>query len=357
MNDNEEEREDAGFENALDSEAQTPTHQDGNGELPAPISNVAKRLARVPRQEQKEQAEKLWNFLSQDERDLSALNAEHLAVVLLVIVPDTMQLCVIHSMGYGTKTFLTFSPVAGKVLGLVGDGDADIDPDPVVLSPSVFKYMKMLVPTEAQVDVAIAAGKPVEARNVTTTADDLMQAVPVPAFVVYDGLGDGDLDPMELFPRLNLLDGLADWKVAAKNLAAAAMVKLRSTDPKAFVADLQQIPMHVLTHCRSNYTSSGLESQGRDGGDDFKAEMLRGICSTFGIKYTGKVVEAMQKEITNGLSVTEELSKVPNGSSKNNVKRAPAKDACPVYIKDAGTYDETFLKLVNVILHESTRDS
>ncbi len=172
--------------------------------------------------------------MTKDDKDLSELNAEHLAVVLLVIVPDTMQLCIIHSMGYGTKTFLIGSPVAEKVLGLVGDRDADIDQDPVVLSPSVFKYMKMLVPTEAQVDVALAAG------NVTMKADELMQAVPVPAFVVYDGLDDGDLDLMELYPRLNLLDGLANWKVAANNLAAVAMVKLRSTDLKAFVADLQQ---------------------------------------------------------------------------------------------------------------------
>ncbi|GFH51926.1 predicted protein [Chaetoceros tenuissimus] len=89
----------------------------------------------------------------------------------------------------------------------------------------------------------------------------------------------------------------------------------------------------------------------------FKADMLKGICSTLGIKYTGKRVEEMRRDISNTLSVKEELGKVANGSTKNNVKRAPPKDACPVYIKDAGTYDETFLKLVNVILHESARAS
>lgn len=71
-----------------------------------------------------------------------------------------------------------------------------------------------------------------------------MQAIPIPAFVAYDGLREGDLEPMEMYMQLNLLDGNDGWKIAARNLAKAAMVKLQSTDPKkAFVPELvKRIP-------------------------------------------------------------------------------------------------------------------
>ena len=64
----------------------------------------------------------------------------------------------------------------------------------------------------------------------------------------------------------------------------------------------------------------------------------------------------MRKEITNVISVRKELGKIANGSTKSNIKKAPAKDSCPLYIKE-NAYEATFLKLVNVILHEKPRSS
>ncbi|GFH50523.1 predicted protein [Chaetoceros tenuissimus] len=83
MNDNEESIGEAGFVNALDAVAETPTQPEdgGNGELPSPVSNVAKRFAETPRQEQKEQATQVWNFLAQNEKDLTAAKELLLQVV------------------------------------------------------------------------------------------------------------------------------------------------------------------------------------------------------------------------------------------------------------------------------------
>lgn len=94
-------------------------------------------------------------------------------------------------------------------------------------------------------------------------------------------------------------------------------------------------------------------------GQDFKSlksEMLKGICSSRGITYTSKNIDTMRKDISNVVSLSEELGKIANGSTKSNVKKAPAKDSCPLYIKDTA-YEATFLKLVNVIMHEKTRAS
>ena len=94
-------------------------------------------------------------------------------------------------------------------------------------------------------------------------------------------------------------------------------------------------------------------------GQDFeklRSEMLKGVCSSLNITYTGKNVDHMRKEITNVVSVKEELGKIANGSTKNKVKRASKKDSCPDYIKE-NAYEVTFLKLVNVILHEKNRTS
>lgn len=161
MSNNKETKEDSKFGEARESESdslQLPT-QENNGDLPAAVSNVAQKFAEVARADQRAQTKKVWEFLLKEEKDLMALNLEQLAIVLLVIVPETMKLRVVHSMGYGTHTFTTVNPMAGKVLGLIGDGDEDLDPDPVVLPATIFKHMKMLVPMEAEADVAIAGGK------------------------------------------------------------------------------------------------------------------------------------------------------------------------------------------------------
>ena len=231
-------------ETPTDQQPPQPTLEgEENGELPAPLSNVAKQLAKVSKEEQRVQVESMWDFLGKSTKDLNALNADHLAIVLLVIVPGTASLRAIHSLGFGTQTFMTVNPVAGKILGLVGDGDTEIEPDSVVLPPAIFNEVEYLVPTDAQAEDSVENGSAIAAKDVTEKEKSMM-AVPLPAYLVYDGLAAKDVDARVLYNRLELsMEEPTAWSVTAQTLAKMAMVRYRMSDTKPHMQEvLARVP-------------------------------------------------------------------------------------------------------------------
>lgn len=194
---------------------------------------MAKQLAKTSREDQKTKTRRVWDFLTEQDKDLNALNNDQLAVAFLMVVLEKMDIRVLHSIGYGTKNFMTVSPVAGKVLGMFEDGDEDMAPDIVVLQNTILNIRDTLIlPPRNRILESVESGIPIPAKDVELRGQTLL-ATPVPAFVVYDGMTTGDLDPWTIYKRLDLgVDGVSEWKSGAMKLLAMVMMKLRANDMK-----------------------------------------------------------------------------------------------------------------------------
>ena len=215
------------FENAM--EAQTQDQLQEQGELPTPSSMVAKHMHGTSMDDQRAQVTKIFDYLhGTDDPDLAVLNEGTGSTVFLVCTPLPRQkVRVLHTLRYGTKTLLQKNPMEGKIVGLFGGGDDGETPRPIRIETSPFKKVEVLVPTKEQVTECLSTDSTtIKALDVekANARETILRAAPVPAYVVYDGLDETELDAQEVLKRLDYLDGDAAWKVHAENFVRATFV-------------------------------------------------------------------------------------------------------------------------------------
>ena len=218
--------------------AYVPTHF--NGELPAAKGDVAKELDSSTKQDQRERAQYLFDFLSNDGSDLRGLNDSQGAYTALVAVPDTHKVKVIYGMGYGTQGVGPASPIATKILAMYGEGGNNIGSPPVLISDGAVRTMtKILTPTDDVVQTAFqnghVLGRPVIRANLLTATEDIMKMVPIPAYLVLDGLED-DIEAAVVYERLLLSSHDSTMKTHALAFLRAVLVgNFRQADEKPFI--------------------------------------------------------------------------------------------------------------------------
>ena len=209
----------------------TETHEEyliEEGELPTPTSHVTNHMHKTSLTDQRDQAKKIFNYLYNTETpDLAALNEGTGSTVFLVCTP--MPRCtvrVLYTLQYGTKTLLHKNPMEGKIVGMFGGGDDGETPRPVCIKENPFKKVEVLVPTKYQIVDCIMGSSTVKALDVekATLKSQILRAAQVPAYVVYDGLEETELEVQVILDHLRHLDGNADWKKHAENFVRTTYI-------------------------------------------------------------------------------------------------------------------------------------
>ena len=214
-------------EGGVEAPTQGETYEIQEGELPTPTSHVANAMHKTSLADQRDQVDKIFTYLYHTDPDLAALNEGTGSTVFLVCTPTPKcTVRVLHTLRYGTKTLLHTNPMEGKIVGMFGGGDDGETPRPICIKENPFRTVDVLVPTKEQTDACIMGSSTIKALEVekATTKSRIMKAAPVPAYVVYDGLEETELEAQTVLDRLLHLDGDAEWKEHAVNFVRATYV-------------------------------------------------------------------------------------------------------------------------------------
>ena len=213
--------------------------------LPIAHGKIAKQFAKTSRQLQVNQAEEMAVFINTQE-DRSALNLDSNLVAFLIAIPNSrkVRLCYGTGNGFGL-TGITTNHLQAHMLTLSGEHDTTTMTSPSILTfpPETLDLLSFKVPTNEEFETErtkLGAGDAVNNKKVWFKAANLTQqvelpkAVPIPAFLVYDGFA-GDLDAIEVFERLTLeLTDVAQCPTLVANLTAflkAVVVSSKTTEP------------------------------------------------------------------------------------------------------------------------------
>ena len=217
--------------------AYVPTHFDG--QLPDAVGEVATCLAAVPVLEQRTTAGDLCNFLDNPTNDLAALNGEARCFTAIINLPNSHKVRVLYGLGFGTAGIGQRSPLANKLLAMYSEGGTIGPPPVLVLDATIRTKLNIPNPTNQEIEDAFTAGhtvdRPVQmARNVNQKMD-LIRVVPIPAYLVYDGLNE-DLDAAMVYERLRSSAHNGAWKDTGLAFCRSCMVGTwRQTDHKPFL--------------------------------------------------------------------------------------------------------------------------
>ena len=110
---------------------------------------MAKELDKTPTHDHFRIAAHLQAFLLHDSPDLTQINdAENKPVVGIINIPKSSTIQVLHSFGVGINPIGGSSPIAGKILSLVGDGSSANPPQAIVFPREVFHKTSIRVPDQ-----------------------------------------------------------------------------------------------------------------------------------------------------------------------------------------------------------------
>ncbi len=111
------------------------------GQLPAPEGNIAKTIdsSRATKEEQRQAASDLNDFLKDPASNLRGLNGEPRIFMAMIMVPGKPELKILYGFELGTVARIGgISPIKDKILALSGDGGPTIGfPQVLVLDPNV----------------------------------------------------------------------------------------------------------------------------------------------------------------------------------------------------------------------------
>jgi hypothetical protein len=206
-----------------------------NGEWPAAVGKLAKYFAEHGNvTTDKQTAEDVFAFLQRANSNLSDLNEFNDASFFLINVPNSTRVRVLYGIRSTTDTPLN-PDATRKLRFLTQDLPDDTAKAPGVLElpTSVRDKVTMAVPSDASFDAlevwpttwnAFLGSALTDAVNV-----EIMKIVPVPFFVVRDGL-EGDLSAQNVYERLTSMD---DWEAKPYLRHAVDFVKACTTKYRA----------------------------------------------------------------------------------------------------------------------------
>lgn len=176
-------------------------------DFPAPEGSVPSIFQAIPLLRQRLQSEQFFEFAANPDADLLQFNADVVPRTALICLPRSSKVKVVYCPGRGSSPIGEESPLENKHLFLTGDADQELgDPTPVVLNENVFQTQNVAVMTHEQFSTALTDKGPtyryplIQRRSIAT-ANSIMKAAPVPAYIVYDGF-HRNLDAAEVYERL-----------------------------------------------------------------------------------------------------------------------------------------------------------
>jgi hypothetical protein len=184
-----------------------------NGTLPGPVGNIAGTLSGLDIAVHRQRAVDLYQFLVRENKDLLELNMDSQCRTIIIGLPSSSKVRVLHSAGCGSSGIGAISQIDGKLLFLTGDGGNDIGtPVPMVLpSEAVEQHEAITMSPEQFVTNLTDKGQnftwPLTKRTQAVANDkvSIMNLAPIPAFLVLDGFTK-DICAAELYERVMSLD-------------------------------------------------------------------------------------------------------------------------------------------------------
>jgi hypothetical protein len=214
------------------------------GELPAPHGNVPGIISDFSLADQRKHASELYAFFNDEDQPLLEMNADTTPRVAIVSIPQTAKVRVVYGMGFGSRGIGQTSAISGRFVMLHGDGGKDLGPPSVLVLPKeVVDTHKVHGMTHEQFSARLLEkGEnftyPLLARTkLTAKAEDILQLVPIPAYLVYDGFHK-DLNAAEVYERLiamDVTDELFYMHRHARRFLLSCLSGHNTADPKPYV--------------------------------------------------------------------------------------------------------------------------
>jgi hypothetical protein len=213
-----------------------------DGSLPLPTALVARELHRTPRETQLQQATEYFDFLTNTTSNMLELNSDDVVRTAIIGLPNTSEVKIVYSGGFGSSGIGRSSSEDGKFLFLCGDGGDDIGTPATLSLPATIRTLaKVAIMSPVQFTIKVIEkgadfSWPLYNRDRVSESQDIMQIAPIPPFLVYDGFGK-DLNAALIYERILFTDrdGLPLYQ-HAKQLLLACLSKHNAADPKPYIA-------------------------------------------------------------------------------------------------------------------------
>jgi hypothetical protein len=184
-----------------------------NGNLPGPVGNIAVLLSRMDIVAHCQRAVDLYQFLVRKDKDLLKLKMDSHCKTVVIGLPLSSKVRVLHSAGCGSSSIGAISQIDGKLLFLSGDRGNDIGiPVPMVLPTEILEQNDTIAMSHEQFVNNLTDKRqnftwPLTKRTQSLANDrvSIMKIVPFPAFLILDGFTK-DICAAELYERVMLLD-------------------------------------------------------------------------------------------------------------------------------------------------------
>jgi hypothetical protein len=220
-------------------------------ELPTATTNIGRVIAATEMAEQHQQAVDFYNFLKDENRLLTQLNADTAPRTAIICIPGLSHVKTVYGASIGASGIGKNAPTDGKLLVLHGDGGADIGtPHPFVLPIDTLSQREVGVMTDDQFRTAVTAAgadfqHPLLARHKVNNTETIFQIAPVPGFLVYDGFSS-DLHAALLIERLDAIDtdGI-EMYAHLKHLLLACLTPHNVNQNKPYIAQQYLLQMPV----------------------------------------------------------------------------------------------------------------
>ena len=119
--------------------------------LPGSDTNIGNLIATTPIEEQHQIAIDFHTFLTENDRQLSQLNADTIPRTAVIGMPGSELVKIVYGAGIGVSAIGQHSPINSKLLLLHGDGGPDIGfPHPYVLPLETITAAEVAVVTDDQ---------------------------------------------------------------------------------------------------------------------------------------------------------------------------------------------------------------
>ncbi len=187
-----------------------------DGVLPTAASKIAQIFSNSTKEMQVQKCAEMATFLASDEPDIASLNLDTSHVPFLIAIPgNTRKVRVVFGVGTGFGlNGIGPNPIQSNVLALAGEYEAGVSfPQVLVLPRDTVDPSKHYIPTDREFEEERKKLLPGDALNNKSTwfkysslnkEADLPYAVPIPAYLVYDGFNN-DIDAVIVYERVKAM--------------------------------------------------------------------------------------------------------------------------------------------------------
>ena len=161
--------------------------------LPGADTNIGNIIANTPIEDQRTQCIDFYNFLTDENHQLSQLNLDTIPRIAIIGMPGSSLIKVVYGAGIGVSPIGQHTPIDDRLLLLHGDGGPEIGtPQPFTLPFTTFEKNEVATMTIDQFKTTVTTKgsdfqHPLLPRNRVLTTKNIMQIAPIPAYLVYDG--------------------------------------------------------------------------------------------------------------------------------------------------------------------------